>query len=119
MVWHIVHMTFGIIPPKNITNFFGNWLAGVSKSERAHIRVGACSLFWAIWRIRNDYILKNAKSSSFMQVIPLATHWICVRFYLKPTEKREVFVTGCNRLEKVARDLYSQCNLCFDLRISC
>jgi hypothetical protein len=44
MVWRIVHISFGIIPRKNITNLFGNWLAGVAKNERANIRVGACAL---------------------------------------------------------------------------
>jgi hypothetical protein len=24
-------MTFGLPPPKNVTNLFGNWLAGLSK----------------------------------------------------------------------------------------
>jgi hypothetical protein len=57
IVWRIVHMAFSIIPPKNIKNLFGNWLVGVSKIEKAHIRVGTCALLWAIWRIKNDYIL--------------------------------------------------------------
>jgi hypothetical protein len=119
MVWRIIHMTFGISPPKNIKNLFGKWLDGVAKTDKAHIRVGVCALVWAIWRIRNDYIFNNAKSSSFMQVIPLATHWIRMWSFLLPMEKREVLDTGCNRLEKVARDLYSQCNWRFDLRLSC
>jgi hypothetical protein len=93
----------------NIANLFGKWLNGVSKIDKAHIRVGACALVWAIWRIRYDYIFNNAKSSLFMQVIPLAISWICTWSFLLPMEKREVLVTGCNRLEKVARDLYSQC----------
>jgi hypothetical protein len=76
MVWRIVHMAFSITPPKNLKKLFGNWLVWVSKIEKAHIRVGTCALLWAIWRIRNDYIFNNAKTTSFMQVIPLATHWI-------------------------------------------
>jgi hypothetical protein len=67
-------MTFGISPPMNIKDLFGKWLDGVAKTDKAHIRVGVCALVWAIWRIRNDYVFNNAKSSSFMQVIPLATH---------------------------------------------
>jgi hypothetical protein len=34
VVWRIVHMAFNIIPPKNITNLFGNWLAGVVKKDK-------------------------------------------------------------------------------------
>jgi hypothetical protein len=37
VVWRIVHMAFSLLPPKNITNLFGNWLAGVNKQERAQI----------------------------------------------------------------------------------
>jgi hypothetical protein len=61
MVWSIVYMAFGIIPP-SIKNLFRNWLVGVSKQERAHSRVGACTLVWAIWKVRNDYIFNNEKS---------------------------------------------------------
>jgi hypothetical protein len=35
VVWRIVHLSFNLAPPRNITNLFGNWLAGVSKKERA------------------------------------------------------------------------------------
>jgi hypothetical protein len=117
MVWRIVHITFSISPPKNIKNLFGNWLAGVPKKEKAYIRVGACALTWAIWRVQNDYIFNNAKSTLFMQVILLASHWIRMWSYLQSTEKREDLVTGCNQLERVARDLYSRCNWRFDLRL--
>jgi hypothetical protein len=104
MVWCVVHMAFAIIPTTSIKNLFGNWLVGVSKHERAYIRVGACALVWAIWKVRNDYIFNNAKSTSFMQVIPLASHWIRTWSCLQPTEKQEDLVTECNHLEKVARD---------------
>jgi hypothetical protein len=31
IIWCIVHMTFGLAPPKNITNHFGNWLKGIPR----------------------------------------------------------------------------------------
>jgi hypothetical protein len=96
MVWHVVHMAFAIIPPTSIKNMFGNWLVGVSKHERAYIRVGVCALMWAIWKVWNDYIFNNVKSTSFMRVIPLASHWIRMWSCLTPTEKQEDLVTGCN-----------------------
>jgi hypothetical protein len=37
-------MAFNISRPKNITNIFENWLGGVSKKEKAQIRVGACAM---------------------------------------------------------------------------
>jgi hypothetical protein len=55
---------------------FGNWLAGVEKKDKVQIRVGFYALLCAIWNIQNDYIFNNAKSTSFMQVIQLVTHWI-------------------------------------------
>jgi hypothetical protein len=65
-----------------------------------------------------DYIFNNAKSSLFMQVIPLVAHWIRMWSFILPMEKREVLATGCNRLEKVAHDLYSQCNSAIMLMLS-
>jgi hypothetical protein len=40
----IVHMTFNIMPPKNVLNLFGNWLAEVAKNDKAHSRVGVSAL---------------------------------------------------------------------------
>jgi MFS-type transporter involved in bile tolerance (Atg22 family) len=57
IVWRIVRMAFNIIPPTNVTNLFGNWLAWVEKKEKVQIQFGVCALVWAIWNIRNDYIL--------------------------------------------------------------
>jgi hypothetical protein len=76
MAWRIVYTTFNIPPPTNVTNTFGNWLNGVPKKYKEHIRVGVCALFWAIWTVRNDFIFNTQNFTSFMQVIPLATHWI-------------------------------------------
>jgi hypothetical protein len=74
MVRRIVHTAFNIIPPVNIMNLFRNWLVGVSKDENVLIRVGGCAPLWDVWNIMIDYIFNNAKSTSLMQVIPLATH---------------------------------------------
>ena len=119
MVWRIVSMALNLQPPTSINNLFGNWLRGVDKSEKVQIRVGVCALLWAIWNIRNDYIFNNAKTFSFMQVIPLATHWIRTWSFLQSTDKRSVLDIGCNQLESVARDLYHQFSWRFDRRIAC
>jgi hypothetical protein len=119
IVWQIVYMAFNITPPTNITNMFGNWLSGVAKVNKAHIRVGVCALLWAVWNTRNDYIFNKAKSTSFMQVVPMATHWIRMWSYLQPMEKRKDMNIGCSRLERVARDLYSQFSWRFDHRLTC
>jgi hypothetical protein len=110
IVWRIVYMAFNICPPANITNLFGNWLGGVPKYDKVQIRVGVCALLWAIWNTRNDYIFNNAKSNSFMKVIPKDTHWICLWSFLLPMERQQALDIGCNRLERVSRDLYNQCS---------
>ena len=62
-------MTFSLSPPANVTNLFGNWLSGIAKKDLIQIRVGVYAIVWAIWNVRNE-------SHSFLQVIPLASHWI-------------------------------------------
>ena len=119
MTWRIVHMAFNIKPPTDITNLFGNCLRGVSKTEKVQIRVGVCALIWAISNIRNDYIFNRAKKTSFMQFIPMATHWIGTWSYLQSMEKRGAMDFGCSRLESVASDLYSRFSWRSDRRITC
>jgi hypothetical protein len=67
-------MTFNIPLPSNITNLFGNWLNGVAKKDKDHIRVGVCALLWAIWNVRNNFTFNKRSYPSFLQVIPLVTH---------------------------------------------
>jgi hypothetical protein len=31
IIWRIIHMTFGLEPPKNVSNLFGNWLKGIPR----------------------------------------------------------------------------------------
>jgi hypothetical protein len=33
IIWPLIYMTFGLTPPKNITNLFGNWLKGIPKND--------------------------------------------------------------------------------------
>jgi hypothetical protein len=88
IVWRIIHMSFNVPPPQNITNLFGNWLAGIPKKVITQIRVGVCALLWAIWNMRNDIIFNNATTCSFLQVFKMAIHWIRTWSYLQHTEQR-------------------------------
>jgi hypothetical protein len=54
-------MTFGLEPPKNVTNWFGNWLKGIPKDDPIQIRVEVCAIIWAIWNTRNDLVFNNPK----------------------------------------------------------
>jgi hypothetical protein len=61
IIWCIVYMTFNITPPSNIINMFINWLNGVAKKDEGHIKVGVCTLLWAIWNVPNDVIFNKKK----------------------------------------------------------
>jgi hypothetical protein len=100
-------MAFNITPPTSINHLFGNWLNGIIKSEKVNIRVGICALIWTIWHVRNEFIFNKSKFPSFLQVIPLAIHWIYMWFFLRPVEQRRDIDIGCNRLAMVARDIYN------------
>ena len=118
-IWRIIHMAFGLAPPKNITNLFGNWLKGIPKSVLINIRVGVCAVLWTIWNKRNDLVFNKQKCISFLQVIPLATHWIRTWSYLQPVDMRKVMDSGCNILETVAKDLYNLCGWRLHRRLEC
>jgi hypothetical protein len=118
VVWRIVYMTFGLSPPVNITHLFGTWLSGIAKKDVLQIRVGVCALIWAIWNVRNEVVFNKPKPQPFLQVIPLAIHWIRTWSYLQPEDHRAAMESGCNRLEMVARDFYNQCGWRHQLRLN-
>jgi hypothetical protein len=39
VIWRIVHMSFGISPPKNITNMFENWLKGLQRRVKTRLEL--------------------------------------------------------------------------------
>jgi hypothetical protein len=118
ILWRIFYMNFDIHPPANVTNLFGNWLKGVTKKDKGLIRVVVCALLRAIWIVRNDFIFNKKSYTSFLQVIPLVTHWIHMWSYLQLAGERHDMDTGCNRLGTVARDFYSRCGWWPDWRIT-
>jgi hypothetical protein len=118
IIWRIIFMTFSLAPPKNITNLFGNWLSGIAKKDLVQIRVGVCAVLWAIWNMRNDTVFNKPTKQPFLQVLPMVIHWIRTWSYLQSEEQRDVMEYGCNRLETVARDFFSQCGWRLDHRIT-
>jgi hypothetical protein len=98
ILWRIIYMTFNIPDPSNVTNLFGNWLKGVAKKDKGHIRVGVCALFWAIWKVRNDFIFNKKSFPSFLQVVPLVTHRIHMWSFIQRKDMRRDMDIGYNRL---------------------
>jgi hypothetical protein len=106
IVWRMVYFAFNIPAPTSINNMFGNWLNGVSKCDKARIRIGIAALCWSIWTSRNDMVFNKQKSTNFLQVIRRAAHWIHLWAFLLPEEQREHMASGCNRLLMVAQDCF-------------
>ena len=106
-IWRLVHFTFSITPPMNVTNLFGTWLNGVDKDTKASIRVGVCDFLWAIWNCRNDVIFNNLEAGHFLQVVHRATHWIHMWSMLLPAAQRGRLDAVCSRLMAVVRAIFS------------
>jgi hypothetical protein len=118
IVWRIIYMTFGLSPPKNIYNLFGNWLKDIPKKDLIQIRVGVCAVIWTMWNTRNNFIFNKPKTNSFLQVIPMVTHWIRTWSYLQQEEQWGEMDSEYNRLEMVARDLFNRCGWRLHKRIT-
>jgi hypothetical protein len=118
IVWSIVRMALNLTPPLNINHLFGTWLNGVPNTEKVHIRVGTCAILWAIWHVRNDFIFNKSRFPSFLQIVPLAIHWIRMWSYLQPAERRQDMDIGCNHLATVAWDIYRRFGWHFDRRLT-
>jgi hypothetical protein len=67
-----------------VTNMFGNWLNGVDKKNKNNVRIGICSLIWAIWDCRSDVVFNKRPNANFIHVIRMVTHWIHEWSYLQP-----------------------------------
>jgi hypothetical protein len=119
IIWKIVYMAFNITPPLSIVHMFGTWLNGIVKSEKTNIRAGVCAILTAIWHVRNGFIFNKSCFPTFLQLIPLTVHWIYMWSYLQLAEQRQDMDIGCNRLETVARDIYSRFGWRFDGRLTC
>jgi hypothetical protein len=52
------------------------------KADPAIVGAGRKKLLWAMWNVRNDFIFNKPTKPSFLQVIPLATHWIRMWLFL-------------------------------------
>jgi hypothetical protein len=65
-----VHVTFSLTPPKNITNFFGNWLQGIAENKVKQLWVGVCAILWALWNLQNDFVFKKTSAHPCVVLSP-------------------------------------------------
>jgi hypothetical protein len=101
-------MSFGILPPKNITNLFENWLYRLDKRVKCQIRVGIYALLWQYGISEITTFLTSKKTLPFyMLSLFLSTGCVWLCFQLE--EQRYDMDFGCSRLKTVALDLFSQC----------
>ena len=105
-IWSIIQIASTLYPPTSVANIFGNWLNGIDKRDRVHIRVGAIALLWSLWLCRNSVIFE-AKRCSPMQVIFQCAHLLREWSILQKPEHRDLYMAVCSRLEQVAKDISS------------
>jgi hypothetical protein len=68
IVWRLVHMIFGLPPPKSVANLFENWLSNLNKNDVKLIRSGVCAIVWALWNTHNDHVFNKSKASYFCRL---------------------------------------------------
>jgi hypothetical protein len=115
-IWSVIQVASTLFPPRSITNIFGNWLNGIDRSFKKHIRVGAIAFIWSLWLSRNDKVF-NDKNSSILQVIYKAIGILRLWSALQRPQDRNLYMEVCARLEATARDTFSQHGWPHSLRI--
>jgi hypothetical protein len=96
LVWRVVHFTFNIPPPINITHLFDNWLNEIDKKIKERIRVRVCTIVWTILNCCNKVIFNRCTNPKFLQVIHRTAFLIHMWSYLFPAEQRIPLDGGCS-----------------------
>jgi hypothetical protein len=115
-IWSIIQVASTLFSPCSIINIFGNWLNGIDRRFKKHIRVGAIAFIWSLWLCRNDKVF-NDKNSSIFQVIYRAIGTLCLWSALQRPRDRDLYMEVCARLKATARDTFSQPGWLHSLRI--
>jgi hypothetical protein len=59
MIWRIIFYATNLTQPRSISHMFGTWLNNQHKDYKPLIWVGVAVICWAIWKCRNDIIIKK------------------------------------------------------------
>jgi hypothetical protein len=84
LIWRIICITFGLNPPKNVTNLFGNWLKSIPNNDVIQVRVGVCAIIWALWNTRNDLVFNKPKKMLSCKLFL----WLPTRFVYGPISNK-------------------------------
>ena len=69
LIWRIIHVTFDLYKPSNVSHIFGSWLQVVRLRQKNLILTGVSVVSWAIWLSKND--------------VDWTTKLVCI-FFLEP-----------------------------------
>jgi hypothetical protein len=97
VVWRVVHFTFNIHSPMNITNRFGNLLNGIDKKINDRIHVGVCALVWTIWNCWNEVVFNRCANPNFSTGNSQGDFIDTSVVISIPMEQRGPLDIGCNR----------------------
>ena len=95
LIWRIIHTTFNLQKPDNISHMFGSWLQGVGWRQKNLILTSISAVCWAIWLNRNDVIFYEVYKQNCLQILFRTTH--CIRFLalLQKEEDRDTISEAC------------------------
>jgi hypothetical protein len=111
-IWLVIQVASILFPPLSIINIFENWLNGIDRRFKKHIRVWAIVFIWSLWLCRNDKVF-NDKNSSILQVIYRAIGTLCLWSALQRPQDRDLYM----EVWATAWDTFSQYGWPHSLRI--
>ena len=106
LVWNSIFISFGIQPPKNVSQMFGSWLKRFPSRLRTKILLGAAALCWAIWFSRNDMVFNRFLSNSFKENLFRGIYWIRCWAKLSTEDDKEILEAGCRKLEAFVLEFF-------------
>jgi hypothetical protein len=68
LICRIIYITFGLTPPKNVTNLFGNWLKRIPNNDVIEVRWEYALLFGPYGTPGMTWFLTNQKKMLFCKL---------------------------------------------------
>jgi hypothetical protein len=102
MIWRFIFYATNLTKPRSISHMFGTWLSNQHKDFKPLIWVGVAAICWAIWKCRNDIVLKNEDQLDFAGYLQGA-YWL--RFWTQLQRKeqaKDTLIAMSRKLEVVA-----------------